>query len=501
MFDLLLTGGTVVDGTGSEGYPGTVAVSGDTVTILRGKTDGIEAARAIDASGMVICPGFIDLHSHGRADDPRGPQPRSQGPPGRYHRTGRHRRHIARPFQDGRRTQSLHMDGLGAERLSAGGRRLAHGRRAVHPLRPEGGCKHRDNPGQLAGQDMGRRVGRYARLRFADRCHEIRCKGGDGGGCMGSVHRARLSSRGPLPAPESWWRSARWSPRWEAFTTRTRGRALKARGRLAPWQEAIEIGERSGAPVHLTHYRQGYQGDGSHLDYLGLVEDNRARGMDVTFDCYTYPYSGTSLTIQLPMWARQGGPEGIVDALTDPEKRSRIARELGSRSIPGERTESWHELWLTAFNRPENERYDGHSLAEIAELRGQDPVRGDDGPAALGESRDLPGGHRNQCPYAARVRFPSNGDDRQRRHPLWRIPESAELRLLSGGPSRIRQGRAASEASGGHPQDDIVPCPAPWAPRPGYPSQRTQGGHRGLRSAARPGAGYPESTQGVTPSA
>ena len=53
---------------------------------------------------------------------------------------------------------------------------------------------------------------------------------------------------------------------------------------------------------------QGAAGVGSHLDYLGLVERGRDEGMDVTFDCYTYPYSGTTVTIGLPHWAKDGGP-------------------------------------------------------------------------------------------------------------------------------------------------------------------------------------------------
>ena len=70
------------------------------------------------------------------------------------------------------------------------------------------------------------------------------------------------------------------------YHTHTRA-SLRSRGLMAPFQEAIDIGQRSGSPVHLTHYRQSAQGAGSHLDYLGLVESARDAGMDVTFDCYT----------------------------------------------------------------------------------------------------------------------------------------------------------------------------------------------------------------------
>ena len=117
------------------------------------------------------------------------------------------------------------------------------------------------------------------------------------------------------------------------YHTHTRA-SLRAQGLLAPWEEAVEIGRRSGIPVHLTHYRQSEQGAGSHLDYLGLVEDARADGMDVTFDCYTYPYSGTTITIGLPHWAKDGGPERLIAALRDPGDRARMVAEL-SRGAAG----------------------------------------------------------------------------------------------------------------------------------------------------------------------
>ena len=65
MVDLKIVGGEIVDGTGSPGYFGTVLVEGDTLRIHRGDPGGIAAARIIDATGHVVCPGFIDVHSHG----------------------------------------------------------------------------------------------------------------------------------------------------------------------------------------------------------------------------------------------------------------------------------------------------------------------------------------------------------------------------------------------------------------------------------------------------
>ena len=64
MLDLLIKDGLVIDGTGSPGYFAAVGVEGDTVRILRSDASTVEASETIDATGKVVCPGFIDLHCH-----------------------------------------------------------------------------------------------------------------------------------------------------------------------------------------------------------------------------------------------------------------------------------------------------------------------------------------------------------------------------------------------------------------------------------------------------
>lgn len=64
MLDMLIKGGMVVDGTESPGFYAAVTVEGDTIRILRGDVSGVKAKRVLDATGRVVCPGFIDLHAH-----------------------------------------------------------------------------------------------------------------------------------------------------------------------------------------------------------------------------------------------------------------------------------------------------------------------------------------------------------------------------------------------------------------------------------------------------
>ena len=64
VFDVLIAGGQIIDGSGNVGFPGAIGVDGDSVQILRGDVANIEARRRIDATGRVVCPGFIDFHAH-----------------------------------------------------------------------------------------------------------------------------------------------------------------------------------------------------------------------------------------------------------------------------------------------------------------------------------------------------------------------------------------------------------------------------------------------------
>ncbi len=64
MFDLLPRNGRIVDGTGQTWFRASLGITGDTVTVLKGDTSQVQAGRIIDVAGSIVCPGFIDMHSH-----------------------------------------------------------------------------------------------------------------------------------------------------------------------------------------------------------------------------------------------------------------------------------------------------------------------------------------------------------------------------------------------------------------------------------------------------
>ena len=137
---------------------------------------------------------------------------------------------------------------------------------------------------------------------------------------------------------------------------------------LDPFKEAIDIGRRSGVAVHLTHMFNRVPLRGGARGLLDMVEDSRAEGLDVTFDCFPYPFGGTRVLIMLPQWAQDGGVEAIKELLRSPEGRERLRAEIRPRG------QFWDEMWLTYFKRPQNRQYEGRSTANVAEMRGQHPV-------------------------------------------------------------------------------------------------------------------------------
>ena len=200
------------------------------------------------------------------------------------------------------------------------------------------------------------------------------------------------------------------------YHTHTRA-SLKSQGLLAPWHEAIEIGRKSGIPVHLTHYRQSAQGVGSHLDYIGLVEDARAEGMDVTFDCYPYIYSSTRATIELPLWTMDGGPERIFEVLSNPDDRARVIADMKSA---GHRNPAAN--WLTNLQKEHNKQYEGLSVEGSRARCAARTLLRPFSTYILDDGLDLCiVGVGYQRPDAARLRIPSVRHGRQRRRPNGRV--------------------------------------------------------------------------------
>jgi N-acyl-D-amino-acid deacylase len=130
-------------------------------------------------------------------------------------------------------------------------------------------------------------------------------------------------------------------------------------------KEAIEIGETAGCPVQIAHFKaSGKKAWGMVKKSLALVEEARARGVDVTFDQYPYIASSTGLAAVLPHWAHEGGPEKMMERLRDSETRKRLWKE--------QRIDRDWDGVLVVFAK-NNPQYNGKTIAAIAKEQGKKP--------------------------------------------------------------------------------------------------------------------------------
>jgi N-acyl-D-amino-acid deacylase len=370
--DLLVTGGSVVDGSGAPAQAGTVASVDGRLHLGDAAWRPAHAARTLDARGMVVAPGFIDLHSHSGlvilADPRHEPKVRQGvtteviGVDGNGYAPFPDRDDLAafvdlnagldgRPEVDydwdtvasyiGRYDRgqavnvavvignsALRIGAIGWDDAAADDRSLANMRAMLREALEEGAF------GVSSGLDYP--PGSYA---STDELAALTAEAAMAGGFYHTHVRYALGDR---------------------F--------------LDPFREAIEIGRRAEGPVHLTHFYHRQTHPGGPEQLLALVDDARDAGMDVTFDTYPYEWASTRLLIQLPQWVQEGGPAMLKERLADRPVRDRLRTELGARGAAYTGSAGWADLRLGAFTQPGNLRWESRTLAEVMQETGRDPV-------------------------------------------------------------------------------------------------------------------------------
>lgn len=144
--------------------------------------------------------------------------------------------------------------------------------------------------------------------------------------------------------------------------------------------EAIEVGERAGVPVEIFHFKAAFQpGWGTLIrEAIDTVNAARARGVDVAADVYPYTAGGTGLEATIPSWAHEGGPDSLRARLADPEVRAQLKRQVDTGAEGWwnivEASGGWGNIVLVNARSAANARYEGRSIADIASELGQDPV-------------------------------------------------------------------------------------------------------------------------------
>src|SRR5687767_6882394 len=361
-FDLLIENGTVVDGSGEPGFAAKVGIRDGRLEVLREQTDEIKAARRIDATGLVVAPGFIDLHSHSGLmifADPRH-EPK---------------------VRQGVTTEVIGVDGLSYAPIPDPGDlealvQMNAGLDGAPPeARPHDWSSVESYLDRLDGLhpsvNLAFLVGNSALRMAAIGWEEMEAAETDVQNMRAMLREAMeqgaigLSSGldyppGAYATTDELAELTNEAARHGGFY-HTHVRYSLGDRYLDPFREAIEIGRRGQGPAHITHFyhRQTHPGGAEQL--LALVEDARATGLDVTVDTYPYEWAATLLLIQLPGWSQAGGPGPPKPRLADRGARERLRSELKQRGAAYTSPAGWDDVRLGYFASEANLRWEGMS--------------------------------------------------------------------------------------------------------------------------------------------
>ncbi|MEW6129849.1 MAG: D-aminoacylase [Acidobacteriota bacterium] len=143
-------------------------------------------------------------------------------------------------------------------------------------------------------------------------------------------------------------------------------------------EELIRIAREAKIPAEIYHLKAAGKQNWDKMDkVIAMVNAARKSGLKITADMYTYPAGATGLDASMPPWTQDGGYEALFKRLRDPETRKKIAKEIVTPS------DKWENLYLSAgspdrillveFKSEKLKKYTGKTLAEVARLRGQSP--------------------------------------------------------------------------------------------------------------------------------
>lgn len=370
-YDLLITGGHIIDGAGSPWYEGEIAIKDGRITAV-GRLVNATASRVIDATGLVVAPGFIDLHSHsdytllvdgdGQSKIRQGVtteiigEDASAGP-----FASRDQRDVSkspRPAGFKRKWDTLaqYFDVLQKSGTSLNvASYVGAGQVWMDVI---GNANRRPTPEEmkkmeaLVAQAMQQgAIGLSSGLIYAPNMFET---------TDDLIQLAKVAARyGGI------------------YTSHIRGEGADEPMALA---EAIEIGEKAHLPVHVLHFKvTGKPNWGHVIDEIKLIQAARERGIDVTADQYPYIAGWTHLEQCLPPKFLEGSLEHRVELLRDPRVREEIRRDIahglaGWTNNEVESTGGWRGVMVSAVVRPEDKQYEGKRMDEVAKMMHTDPV-------------------------------------------------------------------------------------------------------------------------------
>ncbi len=368
-FDLVIYNAAVIDGTGSPAFRSDIGIEDGLIAAIDTIPNNVDAAQQIDAEGMVLTPGFVDIHTHSDV--------------------------------------SLLYPGTGLNKVCQGVTTEVTGNCgfSAFPLAGERLTLHADQLAYL-GPDVAELTwhdfaGYAEALEAAKPIQNIACLVGHGTlriavaglsddpypeeaerllcmmledaleqGAFGfSTGLTYVPSR--FGSPEEITRLARVAAGSSAlYATHSRATAGQEGAAI---EEAISVGRDSGVRVEFSHLAiNDPKSWGSAAKSLAQFDAAQSSGVDIQFDVYPYDASASSLSQYLPLWLQTAGPRGSHALLTDSSSRARALSEIASGWYGGI---PW--LWdrvLVTQSGPTDDETPGHTLAELAESSGREPA-------------------------------------------------------------------------------------------------------------------------------
>ena len=367
MFDVLISGGVVADGTGAPGFAADVGVTGETIRAI-GDLSGAasNAGRVIDATGLTVAPGFIDTHAHSDGALLLDPQ----------HACG---------LRQGITTEILGQDGLSYAPLSPPDylmyRRYLSG---IYGLPPEDiatgsidsflGNYHNRTAVNVA-YPVPHGAVRISTVGFHDRP----LRGDDLEAARAIVAEGMEQGAIGLSTGMSYFPNS-WSDTEELIelckvVARYGGVYVTHLRNVHPERgfggggvpEALEIGRRSGVKVHFSHYRTSVENAGQTGKLMEEIDRAKSDGVDCTMELYPYPTGSGFPVMFLPPEVNEGGPDSILETLRDPARRRSIAAYIDEHhaGIIGS-----GKSVLTHLPSEANHRLEGRTFSDVARERG-----------------------------------------------------------------------------------------------------------------------------------
>ena len=369
-FDLIIRGGTIYDGSGGEPFVGDVAVEGDRVAVI-GSSAGAQAGTVIDASGLAVTPGFINMLSHSyhsMLHDRRSLSELTQGVTTQIFGEGNSQGPLTPEMRNGL-----------AEAAADRNFDVTWSTLAEYLAYAES-CGISQNVASYIGATTLRMyaVGQDDRPATDAELDVMR------GLVRDEMSAGALGIGSSLIYPPAFFASTEELIELCNAAAPYRGKYIshmrnEGNELLEGIEELIRIGREGGVPAEVYHLKAGGQANWPKMEQaIELIESSRAAGERVTADMYTYTAGGTGLSNSIPPWFHDGGPRELLKRLEDDGVRKEIRKAIE------ETEDGWENMYkgagggdgvlILGVRKEENRKYQGMTLTQIAEMEGTDEI-------------------------------------------------------------------------------------------------------------------------------